>query len=277
MPIKTWLGKAYVVLSEKQAVRSLRQVPLFGMVIHGISHLCLPWSTRTWVEVEAGVGNGLRMLLNPRYDRGFWHGDYEPNIQEVFMKHIKPGAVVYDIGANIGFFAMVAARLVGPLGQVFAFEADPDNASRLRENRNANCLDRISVVTSPVWSSSERVFFARCSDHSSLFVGSVQSPGSDVEGFYEQAITLDEFARDHALPDFIKMDIEGGETKALAGASEVFRKARPLLLLEVHNRDAEVYVKRWLEQYAYGHEWLAPGPTHLPCHMIACPNAKINA
>jgi len=114
VPIKTWLGKAYVVLSEKQAVRSLRQVPLFGMVIHGISHLCLPWSTRTWVEVEAGVGNGLRMLLNPRYDRGYWHGDYEPNIQEVFMKHIKPGAVVYDIGANIGFFAMVAARLSVP-------------------------------------------------------------------------------------------------------------------------------------------------------------------
>jgi len=274
MAIRTRLGSLYLGFSENPTVRSLRQVPLLGRAIHGISHLFLPWNTRTWVEVESGLGRGLKLRLNPRYDSGFWRGDYEGDIQKVFSMHVKPGAVVYDVGANIGFFSLVAARLVGPQGSVFSFEADPENAARLRENAKTNLMEQVSVVNSPVWSSNTRVFFATSSDHSSRFVGSVQSQENGGNGFYKLAITLDDFAHNHALPDFIKMDIEGGETEALAGASELFKKARPFLLLEVHNRDAEEYVKKWLSQQSYGYQWLASGPAKLPCHLIARPKTE---
>ncbi len=101
-------------------------------------------------------------------------------------------------------------------------------------------------------------------------------PANCTEGFYEQAVTLDEFARTHAAPGFIKMDIEGGETEALAGASEVFTKNRPLLLLEVHHPEAEEFTKKWLKEQAYEHEWLPPGPGKLPPHMLAWPSSRVH-
>src|SRR5437016_9665998 len=82
-------------------------------------------------------------------------------------------------------------------------------------------------VGDPIWSYNPSVFFARSSDHSSRFIGSVRTPAVGTEGFYEQAVTLDDFAKHHPAPDFIKMDIEGGEAQALAGASELFTKAKP--------------------------------------------------
>ena len=163
-------------------------------------------------------------------------------------------------------------RLVGSRGIVFAFEPDPDNSSRLQENIEANSLKHVRVVTSPVWSSNTRVFFARSSDHSSRFIGSVRTPAVGTEGFYEQAVTLDDFAKHHPAPDFIKMDIEGGEAQALAGASELFTKAKPRLLLEVHTREAQEYSEKWLEEQGYNYEWLQSGPRRLPCHLIALPD-----
>ena len=274
MRARRWFGSTYFALFQSRVVRSLRQTPLLGAVVHGISHLLLLWNARAWVEVESGIRRGLKLHLNPRYDSGYWRGDYEEDIQAILAKHLKPGAVVYDVGAHLGFFALIAARLVGPGGIVFAFEPDPDNASRIREHIEANSFKRVSVVTSPVWSSNARVFFARASDHSSRFVGSVTTEGDGTEGFYEQAVTLDDFAREHARPDFIKMDIEGGETEALNGASHVFRKIRPLLLLEVHNGAAEEHVKTRLRDWGYSYEWLQPGPASLPCHLMAWPETR---
>jgi FkbM family methyltransferase len=271
MVTRRWLGSAYVLLSQSRLVRFLRRAPLLGTIVHTASHLVLPWNIRIWVEVESGPGKGIKLRLNPRYDLGYWHGDYEKEIQTIFTEYLKPEAVVYDVGANIGFFALLAARLVGSRGHVFAFEPDPDNSSRLQENIEANSLKHVSVISSPVWSSNTRVFFVRSSDHSTRFVGSVRMPGVGTEGFYEQAVTLDNFAKHHPAPDFIKMDIEGGEAQALAGASGLFTQAKPLLLLEVHTREAQEYSEKWLEEQRYNYEWLHPGPHRLPCHLIALP------
>ena len=271
MVTRRWLGSAYILLSQSRLVRSLRRAPLLGAVVHTASHLVLPWNIRIWVEVESGPGKGIKLRLNPRYDSGYWHGDYEREIQTIFTEFLKPDAVVYDVGANIGFFALLAARLVGSRGIVFAFEPDPDNSSRLQENIEANSLKHVRVVSSPVWSSNTRVFFARSSDHSTRFVGSIRTPEVGTEGFYEQAVTLDDFAKHHPAPDFIKMDIEGGEAQALAGASGLFTQAKPLLLLEVHTREAREYSEKWLEERRYNYEWLHPGPHRLPCHLIALP------
>ncbi len=211
-------------------MRSLRQMPLLGAVVRGISHLFLP-NVRIWTEVQGGVGCGLRLRLNPRYDEGFWLGNYEEGVQAVLAKYLKPGFVVYDLGAHIGFLSLIAARLVGPKGMVFAFEADPENASRIQEHIEANSLKQI-------------------------------------------AVTLDEFTREHARPDFIKMDIEGGEVEALRGASHVFERIRPLLLLEVHNRGAEEHVRSRLRDWGYCHEWLEPDLARLPHHLMAWPEGR---
>src|SRR5574337_1007915 len=117
MAARRWLGSTYLALSQNRAVRSLRQAPLLGAVAHGVSHLFLPWNARIWTDVEGGVGRGLKLRLNPRYDEHYWHGACEEDTQAILVKYLQPGAVVYDVGANIGFFALIAARLVGPEGR----------------------------------------------------------------------------------------------------------------------------------------------------------------
>jgi FkbM family methyltransferase len=268
MVARRWLGLIYLALSENRVVRSLRQAPLLGAVVHGISHLFLPWNSRIWVEVEDGLAPRLKLHLNPRYDSGYWRGDYEENIRAVFAKHLKLGDVMYDVGANIGFFSLLAARLVGPPGLVFAFEPDPDNASRIQEHIEANSLKQISVVTSPVWSSNERVFFARSSDHSSRLIGSVTMARDSAEGFYLQAVTLDDFARRHGAPMLVKMDVEGGEAEVLKGALRVFSDSRPRLLCEVHHEAAARAVRDWLRERSYTFEWMEEEPT-FPRHLHA--------
>ena len=272
MVTRRWLGSAYVLLSQSRLVRYLRRAPLLGAVVHTASHLVVPWNIRIWVEVEGGPGKGIKLRLNPRYDALYWQGEHEREIQTLFSEYLKPDDVVYDVGANIGFFALLAARLVGPRGIVFAFEPDPDNSSRLQENIEANSLMHVRVVRSPIWSYNTSVFFARSSDHSTRLVGSVRTPRVGTEGFYEQAVTLDDFAKHHPAPDFIKMDIEGGEMQALAGACGLFTRAKPRLLLEVHTREAQEYSEKWLEEQGYNYEWLQPGPRRLPCHLIALPD-----
>jgi FkbM family methyltransferase len=64
----------------------------------------------------------------------------------------------YDIGAHIGFFSLLAARIVGPFGHVISFEADPEVAARLRENLARNGFDQATVVQKAVWSEPTTVF-----------------------------------------------------------------------------------------------------------------------
>ena len=68
----------------------------------------------TWVQVQRGIGEGLWFRLNPRTGRDVVEGGGEPEVQDVLRTHLRAGMTFYDVGANIGFFSLAAARLVGP-------------------------------------------------------------------------------------------------------------------------------------------------------------------
>ena len=76
-------------------------------------------------------------------------GTHEPDLQKGLPKFIKPGMTVFDVGANIGFFALAAANLVGENGKVVAFEPNPSVVARLKENVALNGLaDRVKIEQS---------------------------------------------------------------------------------------------------------------------------------
>ena len=78
-------------------------------------------------------------------EHGYWLGSYELNKRQAFEREVKPGAVVFDIGANVGFFSLLAAVLAGRKGKVYAFEPLPRNVSFLRKHAALNQLDTIEV------------------------------------------------------------------------------------------------------------------------------------
>jgi hypothetical protein len=88
------------------------------------------------------------------------------------------------------------------------------------------------------------------------------------EGFYLQAVTLDDFARRHGAPMLVKMDVEGGEAEVLKGALRVFSDSRPRLLCEVHHEAAARAVRDWLRERSYTFEWMEEEPT-FPRHLHA--------
>ena len=217
----------------------LRRFPVIGPGLRWASAKLLPRDALTWVQVQRGPAQGIWLHLNPRTGRDYFNGDVEPEVQTVLRKYLRPGMTVYDIGANIGFFSLLAARLVGVTGRVIAFEADPEIAARLRENVGRNQGGPISVEEKAVWSSSSPVFFARADAEVSPDRGLGHVIDNDAERsapgtIQVEAVSVDEYVRESAAPDFIKCDVEGAEVEVFRGAEKLLKERRPLILCEMH-------------------------------------------
>jgi FkbM family methyltransferase len=203
--------------------------------------------------IASGLGKGLKLCILPETPGSYWLGAHEPDMQRVLREQIKPGMTIYDCGANIGYFSVILARLVGPSGHVFAFEPSPDSAECLTAAIELNEFAQLTVVPKAVWSGAEVLRFERgpedkslVSDHVEGVFGESSGPGSYVE---IQATSLDEFVYvdGNPAPDFIKIDIEGSEGKAIAGAIRLLTEHRPSLLLEIHGepgRDVWDYLQQ---------------------------------
>jgi len=198
------------------------------------------------------------------------NGNYETRVEKTLSKHLRPGSVFYDVGAHIGVLSLVAARLVGTQGAVFAFEPDPTNAARIEEHVRRNGFEQIYILRRAVWSSGGRLRFERAFAHSSLNQGAVATEEvlATSNMIYVEATTLDHFVRKNAPPDLIKVDVEGGEASVLRGSERVFATKKPVLICEVHHEDASREVSRWLRERNYSFEWLVNSPS-FPRHLVA--------
>lgn len=220
------------------------------------------------VEVAGGLARGLRLRLNLKTEKYFWLGTHEMPVQRALRREVRPGMTVYDVGAHLGFFTLALARLVGPQGRVLAFEPLPANLAALRENLalNAAVAAPVQVVEAAVAGASGRTrLFAAASSTMARLTGPPAAPAGthEVEG-----VALDDlvFARGVPPPQVVKMDIEGAEGLALAGARRLLREARPLLLIEVHGEEPAQAVWDELRAAGYrvwtldrGRELTAPG------------------
>lgn len=216
----------------------LRRIPVLGKILDWAGTKAVPRDSLVWVQVKEGLAAGLWLRINPRTGRHVLEGSGEPQVQRALAAQLRPGMVFYDLGANIGFFSLLAAKLVGEKGRVFSFEADPEVASRLRENIARNHFTRVSVEEKAVWSDSRRVVFARADpaqspDRGLGCVTKAAAPNTvEVE-----AVSLDSYVHAFPAPDFIKCDVEGAEVEVFRGARELLRTKRPGVLCEVHNEE----------------------------------------
>lgn len=214
--------------------------PLAGLV-RKVLNKAVP-SGLSQVTIASGILEGVPMLLDLHTEKDNWLGTYEPGMQSALKELIKPGMIVYDVGANIGYVTLMLARLVGAKGKVFSFEALPDNVERLRQNLELNKFNnRVDVFPGAVTGGENEVRFLV---HTSGAMGkAVGSAGRDEKYLREitvAGISLDEFvfARGNPPPQAVKMDIEGGEVMALPGMKRVLGEARPLMLMELHGPES---------------------------------------
>ncbi len=196
----------------------------------------------TQVEIASGPAKDLSMTLDLHAEKDYWLGTYEPDLRDIAQKLIKPGDVIYDVGANIGYISLLCASLVGPQGRVFAFEALPANIERLTANVEINHLSsRIAIIHAAVTNHNGPVTFY--THHSGAMGKADGSAGRDEDyagSITVGGITLDHYVRKDKIlyPHLIKMDIEGGEGNALLGAQDILINAKPVLLVELHGEVA---------------------------------------
>jgi FkbM family methyltransferase len=187
------------------------------------------------VRVCGGLLEGATLLVDLSCEKYYWLGTHEERVQRVLAEHIRAGATVYDIGAHVGFFALLCARLVGPAGAVYAFEPRADNVDRLRRNIAINGSDNIRVVPAAV--SDRRGDMAFVLDKSTLEGHLAIADGAG--GARVRTETVDSVVADGMPPpDFLKIDVEGAEAAVIRGAAKTIVSRRPLVLVEVHSAQA---------------------------------------
>ncbi len=193
------------------------------------------------VEPEPGLRFWID-LLDPGVSYHVRRGDYEPPATRFVTRTLRPGGVFVDVGANLGWFALHAARRVGPAGQVIALEPRADSCLLLRRAVAANGFGRIVRVL-PAAAGREagrrRLVWER-GQHSpggtwSMTHDALEAalpPGDNA--FMESAVVrLDDVLGE--LPvDLVKIDIEGAEPDALAGAGRLLSRTRPKVLCEIN-------------------------------------------
>lgn len=154
-------------------------------------------------------------------------GRYEPETTRLFKKILKPGMTFVDVGAHIGYFTRLAARRVGVSGHVYAFEPDPKNRVLLMQNTKR--YRNVSIHAIAITEKEGRVPFYHVRGSTGCHSTIAQD---DAERSLVPATTLDMFMREKGIghADVIKMDIEGGEAKALQGMEQTLRGIRHLII-----------------------------------------------
>ena len=136
---------------------------------------------------------------------------------------------VYDVGANVGFYTLLASVVTGDNGKVFSFEPVPRNINYLKQHIKINTLANVSVIEKAVSDKIQKLNFSLSINPS---MGHLSEEGEIVV----ETITLNEFIKQgNPLPDIIKMDIEGAEYDALVGAKELLKIKKPIIFLATHS------------------------------------------
>lgn len=182
---------------------------------------------------------------------------YEKAAVGLLPQLVKPGSVVYDIGANVGMYSVPLARLAGNAGHVYCIEANPVCVYFLRANLQMNGLANAEVVPVAVLDGEKTCEFVINYDSSSLGLTDVSSfwgkPGHRVT---VPADSVDNLVAKHHLrePDFIKLDVEGAETVAVRGMLKTLERKRPTLLIELHGPDAARETLPLLDRLGYRYQ-----------------------
>ncbi|HEX8830645.1 MAG TPA: FkbM family methyltransferase [Longimicrobium sp.] len=196
------------------------------------------------LPILQGPSRGLWWTVGSS-NHGCWLGSYETRKRRAFEAHLAPGGVVYDVGANVGFYTLVAATKVGPGGRVVAFEPLPENLRYLRGHVRMNGLEQVTVFDAALTDVDGVVRFQ---PGESRAMGRIADEGLPV-----RAMRLDGLVTSDTIPppDVVKIDVEGAEAAVLRGAREVLSTHAPTVFLATHGNAVHGECVKILREHGY--------------------------
>jgi FkbM family methyltransferase len=184
--------------------------------------------------VAHGPAAGLTIVAERR-SLAWLSGRVEPEVQAALVQHLRAGATFVDVGASIGFFTLLAARLVGPEGFVVAFEPQSAAVSSIRRNVVLNGFFTVKIVEAAVSAKTGQAGLRAVGKATAHLVPNARD-AAPVE-----VTTLDDhFAQQPRGPVVVKIDVEGHEREVLAGMTRLLGESSPVLIVETHGTAEEI-------------------------------------
>ena len=239
------------------------------------------WYGRAPVPVAGGLAHLLYVStadlpLDHAHAGLIVRGTLEPPVQEALRRLLAPGDVFYDVGANIGFFTILGARLVGPTGRVVAFEPVPACARAVANNIALNAFEHAEIREEAVGAAGGRARLLVVGEASWSHLESTGRHADVRDEIDVDVVALDELVAAAAIPppDVLKIDTEGAELQAIAGMRATIERHRPAIVCELH--DTNVQFAALMDELGYVTTNL-DGPVPVvdagPVHALAQPRA----
>jgi FkbM family methyltransferase len=199
---------------------------------------------------------------------GCWLGSYEYEKQRAIGRAIRPGDIVYDIGANVGFYTLLSSVLAGTRGRVYAFEPLPRNLRDLREHLKINRISNCSVIEAAVAFEDGEAHFDPSPARSE---GRLSPTGTIVV----RTVGLDSLLSQNRIspPSLMKIDIEGAEVECLRGAARTIGNFRPVIFLATHGPDRHAMCLQLFAEWGYNVRSLDAQAVEHASELIAEPQS----
>jgi len=200
----------------------------------------LAWQVRsqsvgtTWTRFGLPDGQQVDYPFRSEVGRQLFMREFEPDEVRFLQSVLKKGDVVLDIGANAGIYSLLASRIVGPAGHVYAFEIGPEEIRLFRHNLQLNGVENVTLLAYAVSDQTGQASFALAQDGAMNSLAQNDHPHQAIQSWLTvDTITLGEAARRHGIDrvDFIKMDVEGAEKLVFEGGLDALRAWKPRYIL----------------------------------------------
>lgn len=190
-----------------------------------VQEVAIPLKKRLQVFTR-DIGVGFPLLTT---------GKYEPLQTNLFLEYLHPGTTVLDVGANVGYYTVLASEKVGPKGVVFSFEPDPENFQLLKENLHLNSCKNVQAEQKAVTNQDAEIEFTI--EATNKGESAVASENSKGKRYRIPGVRIDTFLPLQKVKklDVIKIDIEGAEIQALQGMKQTIATSNSLTLFIEYN------------------------------------------
>jgi FkbM family methyltransferase len=164
--------------------------------------------------------------------------EYEPHVTRALRSTLARGHTFLDVGANIGFFSMMAASIVGSTGHVYSIEPNPQNVQLILESARTNGFEAVTLF--PVAASDKYSILGMYNRGSNGGVITEKMRTAEVPiwppnpSFYAQAVKIDDILSHVGRIDVVKIDIEAHEPEAMRGMTTLMARHRPIIFTEFH-------------------------------------------
>ncbi len=217
-----------------------------------------------FLTIQSGPLKGKKWIATS--GKKFITGKFEPYKSEAFLKEFIPGSIFYDIGAHIGYFSAIACSLNAGKGHVYAFEPRPDNSNFFRRHMKANKFEGFTLTQAAVSAKEGEVRF-------NANTGTATGHISPMGNLTVKVISIDRQFEAGVIPapDFIKIDVEGGEIEVLKGCEKVISTCKPKILVATHGPQTHEFVINFLNTHGYQYEVLNQDGIKGDTEIIALP------